>query len=53
MLNLIAYNLIRISQIADGLADSAHNRPVAPRVRRQKDIKGAISTFFSELLGDT
>ena len=29
------------SQIADGLADSAHNHPVAPRVRRQKDKKSA------------
>jgi hypothetical protein len=29
------------SQIADGLADSAHNQPVAPRVRRQKDRKSA------------
>src|SRR4249919_4084329 len=29
------------SQIADGLADSAHNQSVAPRVRRQKDRKSA------------
>ena len=29
------------SQIADGLADSAHNHPVAPRVRRQKDRTSA------------
>jgi hypothetical protein len=29
------------SQIADGLADSAHNHPVAPRARRQRDRKSA------------
>jgi hypothetical protein len=29
------------TQIADGLADSAYNHPVAPRVRRQRDRKSA------------
>ena len=29
------------SQVADGLADSAHNHPVAPRARRQRDRKSA------------